>query len=58
MDLILLILVLALVGFLVWLITENIPMAPMFKTAIHIIVVVVVILYLIKRFGGLIPNVL
>jgi uncharacterized membrane protein len=57
-DLILLVLMLAIVGFLVYLITTNIPMEPMFKTAIHIIVIVAVILYLIKRFGGAIPNVL
>lgn len=58
MDLIMLVLVLALLGFLVWLITTKIPMDPMFKVAIQIIVIVVVILYLLRRFGGLIPNVL
>ena len=58
MDLIMLVLVLALIGFLVWLITTHIPMDPMFKIAIQIIVIVAVILYLIKRFGGGIPNVL
>lgn len=58
MDLIMLVLVLALVGFLIYLITTHIPMPPIFKTAIQIIVVVVVILYLIKRFGGGIPNLL
>jgi hypothetical protein len=58
MDLILLVLGLALIGFLVWLITEKIPMAPMFKLGIQIIVAVVVILYLVRRFGGAIPNVL
>lgn len=58
MDLIMLVLVLAIIGFLVWLITTKIPMDPMFKLAIQIIVVVVIILYLIRRFGGAIPNVM
>lgn len=58
MDLILLVLALAVIGFLVHLITTRIPMDPMFRTAILIIVVVVVILYLIRRFGGAIPNVM
>lgn len=58
MDLIMLVLVLALVGFLVWLITTHIPMPPIFKVAIQIIIVVVVILYLLRRFAGSIPNVM
>lgn len=57
MDLVALVLVVALIGFLVWLITTRIPMDPMFKVAIQIIALVVIILYLIRRFGGL-PNVL
>lgn len=58
MDLVILILGLALLGFLVHLITTKIPMDPMFRMAILIIVVVVVILYLVRRLGGSIPNVL
>jgi uncharacterized membrane protein len=58
MDLIVLVLTLALLGFLVWAITTYIPMPPIFKTAITIIVVVVIILYLIRRFAGAVPNVL
>lgn len=53
-----LVLVLALVGFLVYLITTHIPMPPIFKTAITIIVVVALVLYLIKRFAGGVPNLL
>lgn len=53
-----LVLVLALVGFLVYLITTKIPMDPMFKLAIQIIVVVAVILYLVRRFAGNVPNLL
>jgi hypothetical protein len=33
-------------------------MDPMFKTAIHIIVIVAVVLYLLQRFAGHVPNVL
>jgi uncharacterized membrane protein len=58
MDLILLVLALAIIGFLVYLITTYIPMDPMFKTAIHIIVIVAVVLYLLQRFAGHVPNVL
>lgn len=58
MDLILLVLVLALIGFLVYAITTYVPMPPIFSLAIQVIVVVMVILYLIKRFAGGIPNVL
>lgn len=58
MDLVMLILVVALVGFLVWAITTYIPMPPLFKTVITIICVIVLILFLIRRFGGGLPNVL
>ena len=58
MDLIILVLVLAVVGFLVHLIVTHIPMEPIFKVAIQIIVVVAIILYLIQRFSGGVPNLL
>ena len=46
-----LILVLALVGFLVYLITTYIPMPQPFKLVIYVIVAVVLILYLMRVFG-------
>jgi len=46
-----LILVLALAGFLVYLITTYIPMPPVFKTAIYVIVAVVIILYVMRVLG-------
>lgn len=58
MDLIVLVLSLALVGFLVYLVTTHIPMPAIFRTAIMIIVVVVVILFLIRKFAGDVPNLL
>jgi hypothetical protein len=58
MDLVLLILGLCLVGFLVYLLTTKIPLPPVWRTAIQVIAAIVVILYLLRRFGGLLPNVL
>jgi hypothetical protein len=46
-----LILVLALVGFLVYMVTTYIPMPPIFKTVIIVIVVVLLILYLMRVLG-------
>lgn len=57
-DLIMLVLVLAIVGFVVWLITTRIPMPPIFQTVIYIVVLIVLVLWLLRRFGGSIPNVM
>ena len=46
-----LIIVLALAGFLVYLITTYIPMPPIFKTVIYVVVAIVLILYLMRAFG-------
>lgn len=58
MDLIMLILGIALLGFLVWLITTQIHMPPIFVTVIYVVVAVAVILWTLRQFGGSIPNVL
>lgn len=58
MDLVFLVLVIALIGFLVYAITKYIPMPPVFQTAIQLLVVIVILLYLIRRFAGTVPNVL
>src|SRR4029434_478059 len=57
MDLIYLVLVIALIGLLVLLITTKIPMPPFWATAIQILALGVIILYLVTRFVNL-PNVL
>ena len=57
MDLLLLVLGVALIGFLVWLLTAQIPMPPLWARGIQIGALVVVVLYLITRFVPL-PNVL
>jgi len=49
------VLMIALVGLLVYLIVTYIQMPAIFKTVIQIVCVVVLILWLIKQFGGDIP---
>lgn len=57
MDLILLIVVLALVGFVVWAVTTLIPMPKYFAAALQLVALVLVVLYVLTRFVGL-PNIL
>jgi hypothetical protein len=57
MDLIVLVLVLVLIGFLVWLLTTRVPMPPLWASTIQVIALVVVIVYLLTRVVHL-PNVL
>ena len=45
-----LILGLALVGFLLWVIDQKIPMDPTIKTAIRVVVLVLVVIYLWRLF--------
>ena len=56
MDLIMLILGIALAGFAVWLITTKIPMDPIFKNIIYVIIVVVLVIFVLRQFN--IPNIL
>jgi flagellar biogenesis protein FliO len=58
MDLVILVLVIALIGFLIYLITTKIPMPPYWATAIQILALIVVVLYLLSRFGASLPNVM
>lgn len=46
-----LLITIALVGLIVWLITQYIPMPPVFKTAITVVAAVVVILWLMRVLG-------
>ena len=57
MDLILLVVELALVGFLVWFITTRVPMPPFWASTIQVVALIVVILFLLTRVVH-IPNVL
>ncbi len=58
MDLVLLILGIALIGALVWAITTYVPMDPIFKMIIYAVVAIVMILFIVRQFGGSVPNVL
>ena len=51
MPLISIVLSLVVVGLVLWLLEKYVPMEPTIKRAIHIIVVVVVVIWLLKVFG-------
>jgi hypothetical protein len=57
MDLIVLVVVLVLIGFLVWVLTNSVPMPPVWARAIQVLALVLVILYVLTRIVT-IPNVL
>ena len=57
MDLLMLVLVVVLIGFLVWLLTTRVPMPAGWAMAIQVLALVVIVLYVLTRFVGL-PNVL
>ena len=57
MDLIILVCVLALVGFLVYLLTTKVPMPPYWAQAIQILALIIVVIYVLTRFFR-IPNLL
>jgi hypothetical protein len=57
MDLLILVVLFVLIGFIVWLLTTKIPMPPGWATAIQIVTLVILLLYLLTRFLHL-PNVL
>jgi len=58
MDLLLLLLAIALIGFGVYLIVTYIPMPDIFKTGVTVLAIVFVLLYLFRVLGGNLPNVL
>ena len=57
MDLIVLVLIVALIGFLVYIITTKIPMPPGWATALQVVALIVIVLYLLSHFIAL-PNVI
>lgn len=54
-SLVVTVLLLALVGFLIWIITTYIPMPDLMKNVIIVVVAVVVVLYLIRMLSGAAP---
>ena len=57
MDLIVLVLVAAAIGFVVWLVTTRIPMHPVWATTIQVVALILVVVWLLRYFSVL-PNVL
>lgn len=57
MDLIMLVLVVVLIGFIVWVVTTKVPMPPLWASAIQVLALIVILLYVLNRFVTL-PNVL
>ena len=57
MDLIAIIIVVVVIGAIVWLLTTYIPMPPHWATAIQVVALVVVLLWVLSKFVAL-PNVL
>ena len=57
MDLLVLVLIAALLGFVIYLITTKIPMPPGWAVAIQVFALVVLVLWILTRFVS-IPNVL
>jgi hypothetical protein len=57
MDLIMLVLVVSVIGFLVWLITTKIPMDSTVRMVIQIAAVIIIVLYILTRLMN-IPNVI
>lgn len=51
-GIIVVILFIALVGFLVWLITENIPMPPAFKATIIVVTIIALVLWIMSALFG------
>lgn len=51
MPVVQLIVVLAVIGFLLWLVNNKIPMVEWIKTAINIVVAIAVVIWLLEVFG-------
>jgi hypothetical protein len=58
MDLIVLVLVLVAVGFVVYLLTTKIPMPPYWATAIQLVALLLMLLFLLRQLGVSLPNLL
>jgi ABC-type siderophore export system fused ATPase/permease subunit len=57
MDLLVLVIVLCLIGFVIYLLTTKIPMPPYWATAIQVATLIIIVLYILTRLVSL-PNVL
>jgi len=57
MDLLILVLVISVIGFLIWVITTKIPMDPTIRLVIQVLAAVILIIYVLRRLA-ILPNVL
>ena len=53
MPLLTLIIILAVIGLIVWLVTTYIPMSPAFRRIIIVVAIIVVVVFLLQVFGFL-----
>ena len=51
MDIISLVIVLIVVGFILWLINTYLPLQPPFKQIINVVVIIAIVLWLLNSFG-------
>lgn len=58
MDLIVLVIVLVAVGFLVYLLTTKVPMPPYWAMAIQIVALILMLLFVLRQLGVVLPNLL
>lgn len=58
MDLLILVLIAAVIGFGVWLITTKVPMPPAYATTIQVVALILLVLWFLRAVGARIPNVL
>ncbi len=58
MDLIVLVLGIAIIGFIVWILTTYVQMPPIFKSIIYVVAAIALMLFLVRQFGARIPNVM
>jgi uncharacterized membrane protein YkvI len=58
MDLLILIAVVVLVGFGVYILTTKVPMPPYWAGAIQIVALILILLFLLRRLGVTLPNVM
>lgn len=57
MDLISLIVVLIVIGLLLWLVNNFIPMEPSIKQILNVVVIIAVVIWLLTVFLGPLPNI-
>lgn len=52
-ELLTLVIFLVIVGFIVWLLTTYVPMPPLFRNLIFVVIIILILLYLLRMVGGI-----